>query len=154
MIKKINLDDDNIVSEIIKIQKQAYKIESELINYDDIPPLKDNEITLKNCSEEFYGYYINNELAGIISYKIRNKTLDIHRLAINPKFFRKGISNELLSFIEKKNTDIKRIIVSTGEKNIPAINLYTKNGFNKLENIKLDKSLTITKFEKILNNIL
>lgn len=153
MIKKINLDDDNI-SEIIKIQKQAYKIESELINYDDIPPLKDNEITLKNCSEEFYGYYINNELAGIISYKIRNKTLDIHRLAINPKFFRKGISNELLSFIEKKNTDIKRIIVSTGEKNIPAINLYTKNGFNKLENIKLDKSLTITKFEKILNNIL
>lgn len=150
MIIKLDISNTNIVSKILDIQKESYKIEAELIDFYDIPTLKDTINTIKESNEIFYGYYINNEIEGIISYKILNKTLDIHRLAINPKFFRKGIANQLISFIQKYNNDINKIIVSTGKDNKPAISLYLKNGFTKINDIKISDRLVISSFEKFV----
>lgn len=148
MIIKLDISNTDIISKILDIQKESYKIEAQIIGFYDIPTLKDTINTIKESNEIFYGYYIDNELSGIISYKILSQTLDIHRLAINPKFFRKGIANNLISFIQEYNSDINKIIVSTGKDNKPAIELYIKNGFVKLKDLKINDSLIISCFEK------
>lgn len=103
-----------------------------------------------NSSEIFYGYIIKNTIAGIISYKISNKILDIHRIAIHPNYFRNGIAGELLKFIKSLEDDFTKIQVSTAQKNIPAKNLYLQNGFIEVMNRKVSSDLFLTKFEKII----
>lgn len=150
MIEKLDLKDIETVKRIIELQIAAYKIEAELIGFYGIPPLRDTIDILRVCDETFYGYRINGLLAGIISYKIINNVLDIHRLAIHPDFFRMGIASKLIDYIEKLECSINKAIVSTGKENLPAVNLYLKNGFKKKNDVEIIKGIYITEFEKIL----
>ena len=112
--------------------------------------LKDTIGSLKECDEHFYGYHINDVLTGIISYKIIENVLDIHRVAVHPRFFRMGIAGKLVSFIEELESNINKVVVCTGKKNLPAVNLYLKNGYQKTKDIEIIKDIYITEFEKIL----
>lgn len=148
MIKKINLKDIEIIKEVLRLQIASYKVEAEIIDFYEIPPLKDTIDSLKTCDEIFYGYYINNVLAGIISYKIVENVLDIHRVAVYPLFFRRGIAHQLINYIEGLNININKVTVCTGNKNLPAINLYLKNGYKKIDDIEICKGTYLTRFEK------
>ncbi|HAG42334.1 MAG TPA: GNAT family N-acetyltransferase, partial [Clostridium sp.] len=72
MIKQLDLKDKKVLEKVLDVQISSYKIEAEIIGFDEIPPLKDTINTLKQCNETFYGYFIDDILAGIISYKIEN----------------------------------------------------------------------------------
>lgn len=133
---------------MLKIQKSSYKVEAELIHFDAIPPLQDTMETVQKSGETFYGNYINEELCGVISIKIENGVMDIHRLFVHPKHFRKGIAKTLLDLIQKNEEGFKTIIVSTGSKNVPAINFYLKNGFSKIKEIKVEVRLSLILFKK------
>lgn len=67
MIKKLNLKDIEIAKNVLELQMASYKIEAEIIGFHEIPPLKDTLESLMVCDEVFYGYHINDVLAGIIS---------------------------------------------------------------------------------------
>jgi ribosomal protein S18 acetylase RimI-like enzyme len=148
MIKKIDITNPKLAEDVLKIQIPSYKVEAELIDFYEIPPLKDTIDTLQQCGETFYGYYLNDELSGVISIKIGKGIMDIHRLMIHPKHFRKGIARMLLEFIESNEEDIETIIVSTGSKNAPAINFYEKNGFSITEETRVTEHLSLTSFKK------
>lgn len=147
MIKKIDITNPKLAIEILNVQRHSYKVEAELIDYNDLPPLKDTVDTLQQSGENFYGYYINEELCGVISIKIEDSVMDIW-LFIFPKYFRKGIAKMLLDFIQTNEKGFETIIVSTGSKNIPAINFYQKNGFIKTKEIKVAERLSLTLFNK------
>lgn len=144
----LNIEYKHTIQDILAIQSEAYSKEAEIINYKKIPNLFDTEEKIKGSEETFLGYYRNESLLGFLSYKINSKTLDIHRLAINPPFFRQGIADKLLRHLEKTEKDIKRIIVRTGKGNYPAINFYSKKGFKKEREIKIDESLSLFLFSK------
>lgn len=148
MIKKLNLNNKDIVKELLKLQIASYKVEADIINFYEIPPLKDTIDSLKECDEIFYGLYIENNIAGIISYKIIENIVDIHRVAVYPQYFRMGIAGELLNFVEGLHSNINKVVVCTGKKNLPAINLYLKNGYKKINDIEVSKGVYLTKFEK------
>ena len=150
MIETLNLKDLETAKSVLELQIASYKIEAELIGFYEIPPLKDSIDLLKVCDEIFYGYRINGILAGIISYKVMEQVLDIHRVAIHPLFFRMGIAGKLLNFIEGLENNINKIVVSTGKENLPAVNLYLKNGYEKKNDIEISKGIYITEFEKII----
>ncbi|ERI95089.1 acetyltransferase, GNAT family [Clostridiales bacterium oral taxon 876 str. F0540] len=150
MIKKLDLKNIETAEQVLQIQLASYKIEADIIGFYDIPTLKDTVYSLKLCDEIFYGYYLEDRLAGIISYKVFDNILDIHRVAIHPDFFRRGVAGGLISFVEKINDNIKKIIVCTGKENLPAVNLYLKNGFRKKKDIEADKNFYLTEFEKVL----
>ncbi|MBU5483793.1 GNAT family N-acetyltransferase [Clostridium sp. MSJ-11] len=152
MIRKLDIEDKYIVEKILDIQKASYLVEAEIIGFYDIPTLKDTIETIKESEETFYGYYIDNILAGIISYKYEEKILDIHRVAIHPNFFRMGIGKKLLNFIQDIQKDANKIIVTTGKQNMPAVNLYIKNGFKKVEDIEIKEGVYLTTFEKMKSN--
>lgn len=150
MIKHLNIKDTNIAETVLKIQKAAYKIEAERIGYDKIPPLQESLSELQASNEIFYGYYLDNILVGLLSFKVKDYILDIHRMAVHPTFFRRGIANSFLQFIEKNKYGAKKIIVSTGKENTPAIHLYLKNGYIKIGESEISKGIYLTNFEKNL----
>lgn len=150
MIKKIDITDPKVAIEVLFIQIPSYKVEAEIIGYYDIPPLRDTPEKLQQCGETFFGYYLEGVLCGVISIKVKNDVIDIHRLIVHPKYFRKGIAQMLLDYIESNIESIETIIVSTGSKNIPAVIFYEKNGFSKIEETKINEHLILTNFKKHL----
>jgi GNAT superfamily N-acetyltransferase len=151
MIKKLNLNDTETVKRVLELQIASYKVEADILGFYEIPPLKDTIDSLKECDEIFYGYHIRGTLAGIISYKTINDILDIHRVAVHPHFFRIGVGGKLVDFVEGNERAINRIIVCTGNMNIPAVSLYLKKGYKKINDIEVSKGIYLTQFEKILN---
>lgn len=150
MIKKLNLKNAEISKDVMDLQAASYKVEAELIDFYELPPLKDTVDSLQTCDEVFYGYFVDEILAGILSYKIIDNVLDIHRVAIHPRFFRMGIADKLISFIENLHCNIGRVVVCTGKKNLPAVNLYLKKGYIKNRDIEISKGIYITEFTKVL----
>jgi ribosomal protein S18 acetylase RimI-like enzyme len=148
MIREINIKIRESAEEVLKIQIPSYRVEAELIHFYELPPLKDTIETLQNCGETFYGYYLSSELAGFTSIKIEKGIIDIHRLVVNPKHFKKGIASHLIEYLEEHYKDIETIIVSTGSKNVPAVKLYEKKGFTKTGEIKIGEQLSVTTFKK------
>lgn len=149
MIKKIDITNPGISKEVLNIQIPSYKIEAEIIDFYDIPPLKDTVHSLQQCGETFFGYYLNDELCGVISIKIDDGIIDIHRLMVHPYHFRKGIAKKLLKFVEGGNKEKSAtIMVSTGTKNTPAIDFYLKMGFSKTEEKSVSEGLSLTSFKK------
>jgi len=150
IIIKLNLNNDETLKNVLELQETSYKIEAKIIDFYELPPLKDTVDSIRTCEENFYGYFIDGILAGIVSYKTIKNIIDIHRVAVHPCFFRRGISEKLLSFVEKLETDINKVVVCTGKENIPAVCLYLKNGYKKTKDIEISNNIYITKFEKIL----
>ena len=149
MIKIIDISDRKNAEDVLNIQIPSYKVEAEIIGSYELPPLKDTVHTLRHCGETFFGYYENEKLCGVISIKVDNDEVDIHRLIVNPNQFRKGIAQLLLNFIETK-FEAKTIKVATGSKNTPAISFYKKNGFQNIKEVILNEQLSLTFFEKKL----
>jgi len=153
MIKKLNLHDTETAKKVVELQKTSYKIEAALIGFYEIPPLMDTIESLKECGEIFYGYFIEDILAGIISYKLIDDTLDIHRVAVKPQFFRMGIAGKLVNFVEELEGSKNKIVVCTGRENTPAVSFYLKNGYKRTKDIEISKGIYLTQFEKIFANM-
>lgn len=133
--------------DVLHVQLPSYRVEAELIGSYEIPPLIDTVDTLQQSGEIFFGYYLEEELCGVISIKVYDNEVDLHRLFVHPKHFRKGMAQRLLDVIENK-FEVETIKVTTGSKNNPAISFYKKNGFHPIKKVAINKQLFITFFEK------
>ncbi|UOK56640.1 hypothetical protein MGI18_17535 [Bacillus sp. OVS6] len=91
MIKKIDITNPKFAEEVLNVQLPSYKVEAEIIDFYEIPRLKDTVETLLQCSETFFGYYISEELCGAISIKVEKDVMDIHRLIVHPNYFKKEL---------------------------------------------------------------
>ena len=151
MIHRLSMEDENIIKEVLTLQQEAYRVEAELIDFMDLPPLRDDRESLKASHEAFYGFYVEEELAGIISFEIEENILDICRVAVKPTFFRRGIAEKMLSYIIEIHPRIHKLLVSTGSNNFPAVRFYKKHGFSKYEEQEIREGLVISKFEKTIN---
>lgn len=147
MIKRIDITKKEQAVRVLQVQLLSYKIEASLIGSSDIPPLHDTAYSLQYCGETFYGYWEVEKLCGVISMKVENDELDIHRLVVHPDHFKKGIAQKLLSFIEQQYP-VPLIKVATASLNLPAIQLYRKNGFEKVREEKVSTGLSLSFFEK------
>lgn len=133
MLVPLQLEDDLILSRVMEIQKKAYLVEAEYIKNMNLPPLYETSEQVRSAGETWVGHMIREQLAGFISYKIYdNHICDIHRLAVDPQFFRNGIATALLSYVLSL-PQINEWQVSTAKANKPAIHLYEKYGFEIVE---------------------
>jgi len=155
VIKQLDIRNLSVLENIVELQKASYKIEADLIGFDNIPPLHDTTDSISESDETFYGLYVGGQLAGIVSYIVEGGVFDIYRLAVHPKFFRMGIGDQLLNHILKIGADefVDKFVVSTGMKNEPARKLYLKNGFEFIGDKEVAGGLKISTFEKKVGNI-
>lgn len=144
-----------MLENIVELQKVSYRIEADLIGFDNIPPLHDTVDIISETEETFYGLYIEEKLAGIVSYMVEGGVFDIYRMAVHPNYFRKGIGDRLLTYMLKIGQDefVEKFVVSTGMKNEPAKQLYFKHGFKFTANREVAGGLMISTFEKKVGRI-
>jgi len=138
-----------VAQEIVNLQLDAYAVEAELIGTRSIPTLYDTQESIMETDEIFIGYKIKRELVGLISYKLEYGILDVHRLAVKPAYFKKGIACQLLKYIVDQNNGVQKIIVATGADNYPAIKLYEKAGFKISREFEVDGGVKIAQLELI-----
>ncbi len=150
MIQKIDILKARVALQILELQRLSYRIEADLIGSDAIPALHETLEQLENCDETFYGFFEEQILCAAISFKLEQQTLDIHRMMVHPNHFRQGIAKGLLEFILNLEHDATRCIVQTGSLNTPAIALYERLGFNKLNEREVIPGLKVTTLEKHL----
>jgi ribosomal protein S18 acetylase RimI-like enzyme len=135
---------------VLELQRVSYRIEAELIGSILIPPLRETLLEFQSCGEVFHGFFEAGRLLGFISHKLKETVLDIHRVAVHPDGFRRGIARQLLEFVLKLEPSATRAIVQTGSLNIPACKLYLSFGFEILETKEVAPGLELTLFAKEL----
>lgn len=134
--------------EVLHIQLPAYQIEAELINFHEIPPLKDTVEAIMASREQFFGYYIENQLTGFISFEETETEIDICRMVVHPNFFRIGIAKKLVQYVLHTIKGPKKLTVMTGEKNYPAKSLYLSLGFIEVKTVEVADGIYLSGFER------
>lgn len=127
------------VEDLKPYANNIYELYGNNSRYNLFPSEKVNEFyytwliksTVGQMDDECIGYFIDGQLAGFITYKIIENYIVIGLLGVFPSFRGLGISQLLLSYVDKfaEIKSSKGIKVSTQGKNTSAINAYIKNGY-------------------------
>lgn len=128
MISKLKNSDEMVAKQIHTTFQNSYKIEAQLIEASNFPPLSRSIDDIKNSETLFYGFFENELLAGVIELATNGKRLEIHSLTVDPAFFKRGIAGKLIVYALEL-FEITEAVVETAVANEPAINLYNKYGF-------------------------
>lgn len=146
-LRLLELADRVTAERVLDVQRRAYRAEADLIGDDRIPPLHETLAALQACGETFLGATVDGDLAGFVSWKLRDGTLDLHRLAVDPPFARRGIGRALVRAAIAA-TAASHAIVQTGAGNGPAKALYHSEGFVELGDVEVIPGLFVTRFER------
>lgn len=144
MIRKINHQNKQNAKEIQGIQQSAYQIEAELMGFYGIPQLYETVAEIQKSDEVFVGYS-EEGLMGIVSYRVEEGIVDIHRLVVDPDHFRKGVGRKLVAYLLEHYRGYG-FTVSTGTANKPAIALYKAFGFQEQRLMEVAPGITCTQF--------
>ena len=148
MIIKINNKRNKIAKEIRDIFQASYTVEAEMLKAIDFPPLKRTISQFLNSNSEFYAYYLNQNIAGVIEIKSNQDLTHIQSLVVYPKYFRKGIGRKLVQFIlDTYKSSI--FTVETGLDNYPAIKLYRSFDFEEQDQWNTNHGVRKVRFKKI-----
>jgi ribosomal protein S18 acetylase RimI-like enzyme len=128
MITKLDNSNEAVANEIFTIFQRSYKVEAQLIGTLNFPPLFRSVKDIENSVTQFYAFNESESIAAIIEIAIEDKQLNINSLTVDPSYFRKGIGKKLIHYV-LHNMDYLEAIVETAVVNIPAIDLYKKQGF-------------------------
>ncbi|QFU21894.1 GNAT family N-acetyltransferase [Shewanella eurypsychrophilus] len=128
MIKKLDNSNEQVAEQIYSVFQNSYKIEAQLIGTLYFPPLSRSAQDIEDSKTLFYGFSENECLAAVIEIAVEDRLLELNSLTVDPKYFRRGIADKLISYILEL-IDFKEAIVETAVVNKPAINLYNKHGF-------------------------
>lgn len=151
MIIPLNLEDSDTAQSILALQRTAYRIEADMMETDDIPPMRDNETALRTCGESFYGYEREGAMIGLVSYQLKDGMLELCRLVVSPSYFRKGIGRQLVDFVLRQPSwDLAT--VCTGSVNEPALSLYKSAGFYEAEELEVSPGIILTRLEQVKEN--
>ena len=150
MIELVENSDIAISRRIRSIFQVSYKIEAELLQATDFPPLKRSSYDISKSKNDFYAYYLFNSMAGIIEVECNENNTHIQSLVVHPRHFRKGIASKLIGFVldfYKSN----KYSVETGVDNHPALKLYKGFDFKEIRQWDTDHDVRKVRLEKYIN---
>ncbi|MGB0936068.1 MAG: GNAT family N-acetyltransferase, partial [Colwellia sp.] len=130
MISKVEHCEQHVADKIYDTFQTAYKVEADLIEVKNFPPLSRSIEDIKNAETFFYCISKDNLMAAVIEVSLKDRLLDINSLTVHPNFFRQGLGKKILCYVlVKLNYD--SAFVETVVNNLPAIKLYQSIGFNQ-----------------------
>ena len=125
----LDLADEPIARSVLVLQRESYAVEAALIGSDGIPQLIETIEELRTAGLDWLGTFDETGLIGAVSWKLLDDgTLDIHRLVVAPRAFRRGVASALLDALDARFPG-HATLVSTGRDNGPARELYRRRGF-------------------------
>ena len=130
-MKKIDLN-------LIKIQELALEYINDILDIENELNIHilSKENILKDLENSHFKYFIAKYEDYIVGYTSISyiEDLEIESIAIRKDYQRFGIGNLLLNYIFEfsKLNSVKDIFLEVRSSNSPALNLYLKNGFKKV----------------------
>lgn len=151
MITKLQNSNLEVAKKIRAVFQVSYKVEAKLLKAVDFPPLKRPIEEYVNCSNQFFGFLKENELAAVVEIIHNKEYTHIRSLVVDPAFFKQGIASKLMDFVlDTFNSSL--FVVETGVDNGPASALYKKFHFKEVKQWETDHGIIKIKFERIINN--
>jgi ribosomal protein S18 acetylase RimI-like enzyme len=150
-VRPLDLADAGVAARVLELQRRSYAVEARLIGSDRLPPLHESLEELQACGETFLGAYVDDRLVAVISWKFDGATIDLHRLAVDPDSFRRGVGAALVRATLRSEPEAQRAIVQTGAANEPAKELYRGEGFAEVGEREVLPDLWITQFERTID---
>jgi ribosomal protein S18 acetylase RimI-like enzyme len=144
----LDLADEAIARSVIALQRDSYAVEAALIGSDGIPQLTETLDELRAAGLEWLGVFDGTGLTGAVSWMVLGDgTVDIHRLIVAPRAFRRGVASALLDELDARYPD-RPMLVSTGRGNGPALELYRGRGFTVVREREAIPGLWVTELER------
>jgi ribosomal protein S18 acetylase RimI-like enzyme len=147
-VRALDLVDADTLAALVRVQRASYRVEAELIGFDDLPPLRETPEELAAVRESFLGAFEGEELLGAVAFQRHRTWVDIHRLVVDPRAFRRGVASRLLDALDEREADAGYTTVATGEKNAPAVALYEGRGFGRVGRTAVAPGIWIVRFER------
>jgi ribosomal protein S18 acetylase RimI-like enzyme len=139
----LDLADETTARDVLALQRDAYAVEAALIGLDRIPALTETLDELRCAPEDWLGVGDDDGLTGAVSWReLDDGTVDIHRLVVAPRAFRRGVASALLDELDRRFPG-RPMVVSTGSANEPALTLYARRGFTILREREVVPGLVI-----------
>lgn len=144
----LDLADEAIARSVLALQRESYAVEAALIGSDGIPQLTETLEELWAAGLEWLGTFDEAELTGAVSWKVLDDgTVDIYRLVVAPRAFRRGVASALLDALDARFPG-RPTLVSTGRGNGPALELYRRRGFTVVGEREAIPGLWVTELER------
>lgn len=138
MIKRLTLNDTDIVEQLWSLQHSAYRLEAQAIGLTEMPPLPDTFDSIRTSSDVFIGELSEDgELLGAIAVRDEMPgSMEITRLMVHPNHLRQGIGAKLLQYVLTNHLDKQEFTVTASPQNAPAVALYRKFGFRPVRSVQ------------------
>lgn len=143
-IVELDLLDAEVQNNILHLQRVSYRHEEELLGF-PIPRTEDTAEDLLASGEVFIGMMQDGVLLGLLAFAADEEALDIHRVAVDPDYFQQGVATDLIQFLFDAFSTVRCCHVTTGALNAPAIRLYEKMGFRRVEDFEPAPGLVMTR---------
>jgi len=136
------------LSEILTIQKKAYRTEADIYGESIAPMVQ----TIEMMESSFYDYLflkavLGNRIIGSIRLRTAEGTCYIGRLIVEPEFQHQGIGRHLLHTAEALYKGM-RFELFTGHLSKRNIELYEKEGYKPFKTVKMGDRETLLYLEK------
>lgn len=144
-VARLDLGDRDTASQILAVQRAAYRIEADLIGFEGIPQLTETLSDLQAKPLEWIGVRDEQQqVVAALAFTDNDHAIDIDRLVVAPDMARRGCARALVSALPAN----RRIVVSTGRDNRPALALYESLGFTRTHDEEVVPGLMITHFRR------
>ena len=146
--RRLDLSDEAIARPLLELQRESYAVEAALIGDDRIPQLTETLDALRAAGLDWLGAFDDTGLTGAVAWTVLpDETVDIHRLIVAPRAFRRGVATALLDGLDALLPG-RRILVSTGAANVPAITLYERRGFRLVREREVVPGLAVAELTR------
>ncbi|MFD3329569.1 GNAT family N-acetyltransferase [Streptomyces sp. NPDC058701] len=128
LVRPLDLADDATAGAVHRIGRAAYAVEAGLIGFDGIPALHESLDEMRARPLRWLGAVsADGVLAGFLAWAEEpDGVVGVDRLCVDPAWFRRGIASLLLRHVLAELFPDRRVEVTTGAGNAPAVTLYER----------------------------
>jgi ribosomal protein S18 acetylase RimI-like enzyme len=143
-IRDLDPSDPAMGTAIVELQRASYAVEAALIGSDGIPALTETLDEVRAAGWGWLGAVDDVGLCGAIAWdELDDGAIDICRLVVAPRAFRRGVASRLLDALDER-FPTRAMLVSTGRDNEPAVTLYRRRGFRQVADREAAPGLFVT----------